>query len=65
MKQLTRLILASVSTLLFAAGLSRAAERIDPVSQGADKFSPTNLEAPATGCNPCIVDPPPFKGDVL
>jgi hypothetical protein len=41
MKNITRLTLASVSTLLLAAGFSRAAERLDPVSSLSAQHSST------------------------
>lgn len=52
MNKLSRLFLACVSTLLLAAGLARAAERLDPLSNNsASLVSPLLPDEP---CSPCM-----------
>jgi hypothetical protein len=55
MKTITRMALGIISCLLLSAGLARAAQQVDPLSQsiGPDSHENVNM-SPADGCSsPC------------
>lgn len=57
MKKITRFILGALSTLLLAAGLARAADRLDPVRLNTEVASESALNpTPNTGDYCDIVD---------
>lgn len=61
MKNLTRFVSGLAASLLLAAGLQAAAERIDPMTQDADLKKPDNTttdqgKVSALPCTPCAFD---------
>jgi hypothetical protein len=53
MKKATRLVLATLSTLLLAAGFSRASEKIDPMTAATSRDI-VHDQASRTGCDLCL-----------
>jgi len=55
MKTATRLLLGIITTLLLTAGLARAAEHFDPISNDAGHTSCLTSDGSAPNCSmPCI-----------
>jgi hypothetical protein len=60
MKTINRMALGTISSLLLSAGLARAAQRLDPLSNliGARNLNSNSNEAPAQTCGvPCFYQP--------
>jgi hypothetical protein len=57
MKTINRMALGTISSLLLSAGLARAAQKLDPLSNtiGDKDFGPVSKEASASACMfPCM-----------
>lgn len=52
MKNINRMALGTITSLLLSAGLTKAAEKFDPISKsiGNSNFGPVSNEASANSC---------------
>jgi hypothetical protein len=55
MKTINRMALGTISSLLLAAGFTRTAQKLDPISNAIDGMSYNMADAPSIGCFPCLL----------
>lgn len=57
MKTINRMALGTISSLLLSAGLTKAAQKLDPLTKtiGSGDFGAVSNDAPASACTfPCM-----------
>jgi hypothetical protein len=58
MKTINRMALGTISSLLLSAGLTQAAQKLDPLTNSLGKPNSCATESPANSCNvPCFFQP--------
>lgn len=53
MKTINRMALGTISSLLLSAGLTRTAQKLDPISNAIGGMTFNAGDAPSTPCMPC------------
>jgi hypothetical protein len=55
MKTINRMALGTISSLLLSAGLTRTAQKLDPISNAVRGMSFNLGDAPSVSCMPCLL----------